>query len=357
MIANRLIALFGLCIAASALPHQSPFSSISKAITDGGKEIETWALNPTGDAAVIRVKNRLQHELHLLAINAQYSVPSSYHGSANPNALYSFLDDQTFLSVSPTVEQDIWEVTTQELNYTVNPPAYPPSATSPVSIGKLSLTAAVELLVYSVQAGVLTLVTSRNGLILLNVVKRGDEWIVAGEPRSVKHDNLIYLLNLQGSRSSSQLLYQTHNGPLTSPVFGANNHIAWLSDDRKLWLSTGRDQREVPLNFDLSPKRIIFSKDGKAIYLLAPHNIQQSLFHLWTPSVSDTKPIEPVRIPSNGTIHSAIHVGITPLDHAHLIGVKSDQQRGEGKELWVISHSPHEDPTYNYENIRLTYFT
>lgn len=26
-------------------------------------------------------------------------------------------------------------------------------------------------------------------------------------------------------------------------------------------------------------------------------------------------------------------------------------------ELWVISHSPHDDPTYNYENIRLTYFS
>ena len=78
-----------------------------------------------------------------------------------------------------------------------------------------------------------------------------------------------------------------------------------------------------------------------------------SLFHFWTPqSLHET--LKPIRIPSNNTIHSAVHIGITPLYHAHLIGVKSSLQ--EGKELYVISHDP-EDPTANYENIRLTQFS
>jgi dipeptidyl aminopeptidase/acylaminoacyl peptidase len=62
-----------------------------------------------------------------------------------------------------------------------------------------------------------------------------------------------------------------------------------------------------------------------------------------------------VRIPSNGTIHEATHIGITPLEHSHLVGVMSSLTAA--RELWVISHSPYDDPTDNYENIRLTYLS
>ncbi|OCF60166.1 hypothetical protein L486_02846 [Kwoniella mangroviensis CBS 10435] len=375
MLSGNLLAVFGLCATALAIPSQIPFSSIELI-----KEIDTWALNPNGDAAVIRVKSGSQHELHLLAINAQFTVPSVSYDAANAQARYTFLNDQTILTVSPTSEgqEGVWDLTTQILNSTTIPPAYPPSASKPNKLGGVILRSDLKELVHSAQASVLTVVLPED-LVLIQVAQHEEGWAIKGEPQLVKHKNLkiegvtsngthlaysasnhtasfIYLFDLHDTSSSPVLLRHSTKSQLIAPTFGNDEHIAWLSD-RQLWLSTGNDEWEVPLDFDLFPEKIIFSKDGKAIYLLAPHDDQQSLFHLWTPSKSATKPIAPVRIPSNGTIHSAIHVGTTPLDHAHLIGIKSDSAKGEGKELWVISHSPHEDPTYNYENIRLTYFT
>ncbi|WWD06351.1 hypothetical protein V865_004441 [Kwoniella europaea PYCC6329] len=352
MLSGYLLAVFGLCATALAIPSQIPFSSIENV-----RKIDTWALNPTGDAAVIRVKSGSQHELHLLAINAQFTVPSVLYDAANAQARYTFLDDQTILTATPESEghEGVWDLTTQTLNYTTLPPAYPPSASKHNKLGEVTLGSDLKELVHSAQAGVLTVVLPEN-LVLIEVAQHEEGWTIKGEPRLVKHKELIYLFDLRDTSSSPVLLRHSTKSQLTSTAFGNGENIAWLADHR-LWLSVGRDQGEVQLNFDLSPEKIVFSKDGEAIYLLAPHDDQQSLFHLWTPSKSETIPITPVRIPSNGTIHSAIHVGITPLDHAHLIGIKSDSAKGEGKELWVISHSPHEDPTYNYENIRLTYFT
>ncbi|KAK6904691.1 hypothetical protein I204_06710 [Kwoniella mangroviensis CBS 8886] len=326
MLSGNLLAVFGLCATALAIPSQIPFSSIELI-----KEIDTWALNPNGDAAVIRVKSGSQHELHLLAINAQFTVPSVSYDAANAQARYTFLDDQTILTASPTSEGQEGQAR------------------------GVILRSDLKELVHSAQASVLTVVLPED-LVLIQVAQHEEGWAIKGEPQLVKHKNLIYLFDLHDTSSSPVLLRHSTKSQLIAPTFGNDEHIAWLSD-RQLWLSTGNDEWEVPLDFDLFPEKIIFSKDGKAIYLLAPHDDQQSLFHLWTPSKSATKPIAPVRIPSNGTIHSAIHVGTTPLDHAHLIGIKSDSAKSEGKELWVISHSPHEDPTYNYENIRLTYFT
>ncbi len=88
--------------------------------------------------------------------------------------------------------------------------------------------------------------------------------------------------------------------------------------------------------------------------MLTLHDQEMSLFHLWTPQ-SSSRDILPTMIPSKGTIHSAIHVGITPLEHSHFVGLKSSLT--SGKELWIISHSPYEDPTDNFEEIRLTNFT
>ncbi|WVQ74294.1 hypothetical protein IAR50_003891 [Cryptococcus sp. DSM 104548] len=72
------------------------------------------------------------------------------------------------------------------------------------------------------------------------------------------------------------------------------------------------------------------------------------------PLPSPPPPVKPIRIPSNGTIHQVIHVGITPLIHSHLIGLMTERNEGKGEEIWVISHSPQQDRAGKYENIRLT---
>ncbi|WWC57574.1 uncharacterized protein I303_100106 [Kwoniella dejecticola CBS 10117] len=381
MFGIQLIALLTIVAHALGSPQQSPFSVVKPT-----REIDTWALNPAGDAAVIGVRasdnGRPSYELHHLAINAQYIVPSTLYGPASPDAQYTFLDDHTFLTVSP-VNEDEWEIATQYLNYTTLPPAYPPSASQPQPLGTISRSETINQIAYSGEAGILTLHTNSH-LILVNLHRdQKHHWAMRSGPSFLPLDSkvdkiatngthlvyaaqsnqryAIYLINLEESVLSPTIIHTSHH-TLTAATLGPNDVIAWLSQKdegtRELWLfDAGVHSWEVPLSFNHSPESIIFSKDGEALYLLAKHDTQQSLFHIWTSVYSDKNSVEPIRIPSNGTIHSAVHVGITPLDHAHLIGVKSDGSRGEGKELWVISHSPHEDPTYNYENIRLTYFT
>ncbi|WWC93144.1 uncharacterized protein L201_008111 [Kwoniella dendrophila CBS 6074] len=389
----RIAALLGLVTLALAvaLPSQAPFKSNNSLPAHSLREIDSWALNPTGDAAVIRVKTsekgQSKHELHLLAINAQFTVPSVLYGSAADQSVYTFLNDQTFLTISPANDGQ-WELFVQDLNYTTLPPAYPPSASPCDSIGKIASSSKITQAVYAAQADILALHTEFKEVILVKLVGGKDEWMVQTQlvPRPYSHPEVedlttngthlldstvsiweggssssIILLNLQDVSLPQHIVAQASDVILSAPAFEGNHDIAWLSqkksENRKLWVFNNEAKWEVALNFDRSPEKIIFSKDGKAIYLLTPHSHEQSLYHLWTPSFNDVTSIKPVRIPSNGTIHSAIHVGITPLDHAHLIGVKSDTLKNEGTELWVISHSPHEDPTYNYENIRLTYFT
>ncbi|WWC67331.1 uncharacterized protein I206_101239 [Kwoniella pini CBS 10737] len=361
MVLLRFTAVLAFASFALGLPRQSPFYSKTPN-QYGTKEIDTWALNPTGDAAVIRVKNEgyQQQELHLLAINAQYTIPSTCYGPANTDDFYTFLDDKTFLTVSP-IKDDIWQLSIQHLNYTTLPPAYPPSAFEPQIIGQITSQKQIRQIVYAAKAGVLTLVTESQ-LILVKVIQdEGVAWSVKQYKTILENKDTIQLIDLKHEVISPNVIH-TSSQRLSAITFGKNGQISWLSQKgegfkRHLWILEGGTKWKAPLKFDHSPEQIIFSKDGSALYLLAGHNHQKSLFHLWASQPHDERPIEPTRIPSNGTIHSAIHVGITPLDHAHLIGLKSDASKGEGKELWVISHSPHEDPTYNYENIRLTYFT
>lgn len=140
-----------------------------------------------------------------------------------------------------------------------------------------------------------------------------------------------------------------------------DGHISWKVPltDWDLSISSVIVSHEIPLPGGTSDTLLThldrqFSKNSEALNLLTLHDQDTSIFHIWTPTRS-SPPSSPVRIPSNGTIHSAYHVGITPLDHSHLIGVMSSLTSAH--ELWVISHSPHDDPAYNYENIRLTYFS
>ncbi|WRT63200.1 uncharacterized protein IL334_000103 [Kwoniella shivajii] len=387
----KIPALLGLVSIAFAVPLQTTFNGIEIVHRQTAREIDTWALNPAGEAAVIKVKKytneRPEYELHLLAINAQYTVPSVLYGQAVGESLYTFLDDKTFLTLIESRHKGIWKLSSQTLNCTTIPPAFPPSASPAQMVTKLAVSSNVEQLIFSSGARILSLILKSGEVILLDLAEEKGNWKIKGKPRTPSFDNLVindatsnathlaltarsassklpsalYSLSLLDPDATPQRLTTSSRNVLSSPTFGADNHLAWLSqvkdEKRELWLWNGQDKWKVDLSFEHSPKTVLFSKDGKAIYLLAEHETQQSLFHLWTPNQYAHDAIKPVRIPSNGTIYSAIHVGITPLDHAHLIGLKSDHDKNEGKELWVISHSPHQDPTYNYENIRLTYFT
>jgi len=96
-----------------------------------------------------------------------------------------------------------------------------------------------------------------------------------------------------------------------------------------------------------------FSRDGSALYLLARSGAETSFWHIWSPREIDASPKRPIKIPSDVTVHEAVHIGVTPLNHSHMIGLKSSAY--ETPELWVISHSPYHDPAGNYEQIRLTW--
>ncbi|KAK8844785.1 hypothetical protein IAR55_006635 [Kwoniella newhampshirensis] len=391
--------------------------------------IDTWALNPIGDAAVIRVSTTdpetalTTYDLHLLAINAQFTISSVHQGPTPSNALYTFLSDTTLITLSPSAHQtsdgltasednegQVWKLSSRILNYTTAPPAFPPSISNEKVMTTLRLKNDPIKLVFSSEVGILSVMTpgEDGGLLLLEVVdvkagewkvkdrvgrpleKSGmiiDEVVASGtrialtehgqlEKAGVSSHNALYTLDLQDGLDGPLRLISDHTDAIaSSPAFGPEGMIAWLEQreggQKKLWMMNGDDEKwEVQIkNWNMSPSSVLFSKNGEAINLLVSHPDPphpSSLYHLWTPTTPSKPPVTPVRIPSplNMTIRSAIHVGITPLDHSHLIGVMSPlteeetgNGNGNGKELWVISHSPHEDPTGNYENIRLTYLT
>jgi dipeptidyl aminopeptidase/acylaminoacyl peptidase len=87
--------------------------------------------------------------------------------------------------------------------------------------------------------------------------------------------------------------------------------------------------------------------------LLARSGDETSFWHIWSPGEADMSSNTPIRIPSDATVHEAVHIGVTPLNHSHMIGLKSSAH--DTPELWVISHSPYDDPAENYEQIRLTW--
>ncbi|ODN73319.1 hypothetical protein, variant 1 [Cryptococcus amylolentus CBS 6039] len=434
-----LLTLFALLGATQALPALQVPLTPSPHVSDV-PSIDTWALNPLGDAAIIRLvtpsSSSEEYELHLLAINAQYTIPTVLHGPTDPRAVYTFLDDHTLATLSPSSpaspsssrlpeasrdkkpEVKRWDLVVQKLNYTSFPSAYPPSLGRRRLVRRVELERSPEKVLYSSQNGALVIVLSApqalegeerteekegNGPVVQVYLALGDsgQWTTKSKLETpLKNTGLIVLeatirgpilafsalnpsLSIPSSPSvlytldiSSHKLTQissAHQGSASSPAISSEGRIAWLNQPpihagnervievrRALWLSDDVDgkSRAVGLqDYELSPTGVVFSKDGKAINLLTPHDNSASLFHIWTPSSSSSPPAKPVRIPSNGTIYDAVHVGITPLDHSHLIGSMSEKTDGKGKELWVISHSPHEDPADNYENIRLTWFT
>lgn len=101
--------------------------------------------------------SRTSYDLHLLAINAQFTVPGVVHGPTHPEALYTFLTNDTFATLTPA-GPGRWDLTTQFLNYTSLPPAFPPSASKPARVAELSLGRKPTQLVYSPQTGVLNVV-------------------------------------------------------------------------------------------------------------------------------------------------------------------------------------------------------
>ncbi|WVF66517.1 hypothetical protein IAT40_001257 [Kwoniella sp. CBS 6097] len=390
---------------AVAIPNQVVFEP-EKTVVSAGGEIDAWALNPTGDAAIIREARpgrSPQYDLHLLAINAQYTIPSVKYGPTDPEALYTFVSDDSFVTLSPSYEEDdVWNLTIQDLDYTTLPPARKPSASEPKLLKRIKFpfpgqpeeivwAPQMDTLVAVLQTGtpeyrtsallllrlgnesiraeqtpkLVEQLTTQSGMVFRDLVTNGTHLVFTAASQSSDfsaEQSDLWILDLT-NRDRPMGVFRWQAGvSFRSPAFGVGGTLAWLAEgkDGKVqpWIYDGKEDYPVKFkNFAWSPEKIIWAKNGEALYLLAAHDdTQKSLYHIFTPSPRSSA-VEPIRIPSNGTIYSAIHVGITPLDHAHLIGVKEDAARGEGKELWVISHSPHEDPTYNYENIRLTHFT
>ncbi|OCF41048.1 hypothetical protein I317_05159 [Kwoniella heveanensis CBS 569] len=407
MVFTALLKLSFIAPLVAAIPNQAVFTPEETELSVGG-EIDTWALNPTGDAAIIRVarlEDSSKYDLHLLAINAQYTIPSVNYGPTDPHALYTFVSDNEFITLVPSHEdEDVWNLFTQKLEYTTLPPAKPPTASEPKLLKRIELpihgrfediiyASHTDTLVAVIKTGtpeyqtsglflsplgnrsvnviedqrVNEQVSAQSGIVFRDLVTNGTHLVFTAASQSSDsspEQSDLWILDLN-NRDRPMGVFRWQAGvSFRAPAFGVGGTLAWLTEDKKngkvqLWIHDGKTDYPIKLkNFGLSPEKAIWAKNGEALYLLTTDadKAQKSLYHLFTPS-SGSPPVEPIRIPSNGTIDSAIHIGVTPLDHAHLIGVKEDARKGEGKELWVISHSPHEDPTYNYENIRLTHFT
>ncbi|KAL7423625.1 Dipeptidyl-peptidase 5 [Cryptotrichosporon argae] len=374
------------CGVAAARPAQQPFVDIIGLPWDqvlSVPEIDAWALNTVGDAAVIRTSTldpaseTTRHELHLLAINAQFTVPSVLQGAAHPDALYTFLSDDRFATLAPTA--DAWEISLQTLNYTSLPPAYPPSASEPVVLLSIELDEPPRAFLYAAETESLVVVTSRTVRVVGNGRERRidlhgltiDEAAVSSDrlalvaydasarpPTSTR--SFLYALDL-GSGALAQVSTGA-GGAVSSPALSDDGKLAWLEqrDDgnlrgqRRLWLADGAHVWEVALEFELSPTKVVWSREGVALNLLTLAGPDQAFYHLWTPNAT-SGPATPTRIPSAGTIHAAEHIGVTPLNHSHFIAIKSSLTAGP--ELWVVSHSPFADPTDNFEEIRLTSFS
>jgi hypothetical protein len=125
--------------------------------------------------------SRTSYDLHLLAINAQFTVPGVVHGPTHPEALYTFLTNDTFATLTPAGPGQ-WDLTTQFLNYTSLPPAFPPSASKPSRMAQLSFGSKPTQLVFSSQAGVLSVVSSgdasvdRTQIISLRLDNQAGSW-------------------------------------------------------------------------------------------------------------------------------------------------------------------------------------
>ncbi|ORY27488.1 hypothetical protein BCR39DRAFT_497297 [Naematelia encephala] len=361
-------------------------------------QIDSWALNPSGDAAVLRiatldpVQDKTSHELHLLAINAQYPIPPIVAESTHPGALFTFLEDDVFATLTPT--DGSWQLATRQLNYSSAQGAHPPSLGGSVEVTKLAIAGQPTQIVYSAKAGILSIVVQGGqpdeALLAVKLKQKGDLWKAAEIRRPLADLNLVveeiaagehqfavvvsdanrpwnstrtdlYLVDLSSDNAPEHLTRGEH-GTVRSPSFAPGGQVAWLQqrqdgnarDMRRPWLYDQGHAWEIDTgDWDLTAEKILFSKDGSALNLLVFHEQVQSFWHIWTPKPT-SGPSTPVRIPSSGTVHDAIHIGVTASNHSHFIGIKSSLVSSHN--LWVVSHSPFSDPTDNFEEVRLTWF-
>ncbi|WVQ74295.1 hypothetical protein IAR50_003892 [Cryptococcus sp. DSM 104548] len=276
-----LLALLGItqALPASQLPltpppheHPSPIPSI-----------DTWSLNSLGDAAIIRLTThtstpgRNEYELHLLAINAQYTIPSVLHGPAHPQAVYTFLDDHTLASripSSPSSHQThpekpktyIWDLVVQKLNHTSLPSAYPPSLgpeklhpkdwgqkergedekkdNGPVVQVNLTIDADGE---WSAKPE-LRYPLRTTGLIVTEAAIQGDILAPTALVSSLSGPSSATILSTLNTKFSQLTqISSIHHGAASSPAISSEGKIAWLIQpptagaQRQLWLADGEE--------------------------------------------------------------------------------------------------------------------
>lgn len=92
-------------------------------------------------------------ELNLLAINAQYTIPSVSARPAHPDEVYTFLRDDSFVVARPEIGGFSLEHFT--LNYTSASGAYPPSLKGSTSLGRFAAAGSPEKLSWSDKSGLL----------------------------------------------------------------------------------------------------------------------------------------------------------------------------------------------------------
>lgn len=156
------------------------------------------------------IHRRPSYDLHLLAINAQYSVPTTLHGATHPAALYSFITNDIFVTLLPSQSSfGSWDLTLQVLNYTTLPPARAPTASEPTILMTLRLgSRRPESMLYSAGPKILSIVLGGGSkdelagplgpLTLLSIFKLNEVWTVEQLTIFLENDlvSLIILADL-----------------------------------------------------------------------------------------------------------------------------------------------------------------
>ena len=86
--------------------------------------------------------------------------------------MYTFLDDETFVTLTPTRRYDEWSLLRQTLNYTTTPPAHPPSASEPELLAKIRLDGAPKQAIWASVAQQLIIVLEK-GLMMIQMDAAG----------------------------------------------------------------------------------------------------------------------------------------------------------------------------------------
>lgn len=146
------------------------------------------------------IYHRPSYDLHLLAINAQYTVPTALHGTTHPSAFYSFITNDTFVTLLPSQSSfGSWDFTLQALNYTTIPPAWAPTASKPTILKTVPLgNRRPQGMVYSAKARILSVVLdegpkSESGgtpgpLALFSIVEQDNVWTIEQLTISLESD-------------------------------------------------------------------------------------------------------------------------------------------------------------------------